>query len=109
MQVTRQNRTINRANLELAELEKELADTKSFRAQVFSGYTHMLDVRTHDAAFHPKGTQRALDFNGGRGVGVGRNAPGPTSRLLAPVNISGGGQTVQNVARTALDVFIGPN
>lgn len=53
-------RTINRQKLDREQLENELTDPSSLRAQVFEGYRHLLQVRKDNPAFHPLGGQRVL-------------------------------------------------
>ena len=61
VQQTGRNRTINRQKLNRAELEQEL--TGGLREQIFSGYTHLLQLRTAEKAFHPVGEQTILDLH----------------------------------------------
>ncbi len=57
---TGQKRTINRQKLARADLERELADPSSLRAQVFGRYRHLLRARTGLAAFDPAAEQQVL-------------------------------------------------
>jgi glucosylglycerate phosphorylase len=56
-------RTINRQKLRRDELEAELADPASLRAQVFGGYCRLLAARASQAAFHPQAPQRVLQVH----------------------------------------------
>lgn len=58
-------RRINRQKLERAELERDLADARSLRARVFSGYTQLLQARRQNPAFHPCARQEVLDVDPG--------------------------------------------
>ncbi|MBE2198826.1 MAG: sugar phosphorylase [Anaerolinea sp.] len=57
---TGQKRTINRQKLARADLERELADPLSLRAQVFQRYRHLLRARAGLAAFDPAAEQQIL-------------------------------------------------
>ena len=61
VQQTGRNRTINRQKLNRAELEQKL--TGGLRQQIFSGYMHLLQLRTAEKAFHPVGEQTILDLH----------------------------------------------
>ena len=51
-------RRINRAKLDRAELEQELNQADSLRAQVFHGFSRMLQARRQSVAFRPAASQR---------------------------------------------------
>jgi glucosylglycerate phosphorylase len=55
------NRTINRARLNAPELYARLADSGSFRAQVFNRYRDLIRIRAGQPAFHPNAKQQAID------------------------------------------------
>lgn len=55
-------RSINREQLHLDSLEKELADPESRRAKVFSKIKRLLMIRGQQSAFHPDATQNILDL-----------------------------------------------
>lgn len=63
VQETGRYRTINREKIRLEELESELADTSSLRYHVFSGFTHLLNTRISNLAFHPCGGQKILTLD----------------------------------------------
>ncbi|MCB9461480.1 MAG: sugar phosphorylase [Anaerolineaceae bacterium] len=56
------NRRINRAKLAYTDIQAELADPNTFRAQVFAAYSHLIEVRRQQAAFHPNAAQEAIDL-----------------------------------------------
>ena len=56
-----QNRTINRQKFDLAAFEGELTDEDSLRQHVFSRYAQYLRIRSASSVFHPHGAQRVLD------------------------------------------------
>lgn len=55
-------RTINRAPLKRDTIESELADPTGFRAQIFHTYSHLLEIRRKQPAFHPKAAFRILNL-----------------------------------------------
>lgn len=55
-------RSINRAQLRLDAVRKELADPGSIRAQVFAAYRRLLEIRGEQPAFHPDAAQEVLDL-----------------------------------------------
>ena len=59
--LTGRNRTINRQKLALAEIENELQS--GLRQRVFTGYRHLLQLRTQEKAFHPQGEQEILNLH----------------------------------------------
>jgi glycosidase len=88
MLATGHNRTINRAKLHEAEIDRQLDDPQSFRAQVFNAYVHLLKCRTASRAFHPHGSQRAFGYGGGGVFAVERIAPDESERILAVFNVT---------------------
>jgi sucrose phosphorylase len=81
------SRAINRQKLERAELEKQIADPASLRAQVFGRYRQLLAARARSAAFHPHGGQKVLDA--GRGVfAVLRDSPDGGQHVLCLHNVT---------------------
>ncbi len=60
---TGQKRTINREKLELAALERELADVTSRRHRVFARLAGLLKARAEHAAFDPFGEMRVPDVD----------------------------------------------
>ena len=55
-------RSINREQLALDALRRELANPGSVRAQVFSAYRKLLHLRGQQSAFDPNAAQQILDF-----------------------------------------------
>lgn len=54
-------RRINRQKFTRDELERDLSERESIRAQVFARFSELLRVRRGTDAFHPNGAQRVLD------------------------------------------------
>ena len=94
---TGHNRTINRQKLERAELEAELADPRSLRAQVFRRYTHLLRARATSPAFHPNGGQRAVAC-GDAIFALLRTAPDGSTAVLCLQNVSDRAQIASGIA-----------
>ncbi|WP_420632239.1 alpha-amylase family glycosyl hydrolase [Candidatus Leptofilum sp.] len=61
VQQTGRNRSINRQKFQRDALEQEL--TSGLRQLVFSGYSHLLRLRTNEKAFHPVGEQQILNLH----------------------------------------------
>ncbi len=81
-------RRINRAKLQLAEVETELEAPASLRARVFDGLTRLLEARQSDSAFHPASDNDVLDL--GRHIfAVLRHNRETGARVLALHNLSG--------------------
>jgi glycosidase len=85
---TGHNRSINRAKLQLREIEIALNTPHSFRAQVFEGYRRLLRARRAQRAFHPLGAQRAHVAQDGALLALERSAPEGEPMLLALFNFS---------------------
>ena len=81
-------RSINRAQLRLAELRAELTDPRSLRAMVFSAYRRLLEVRREQRAFHPDAAQEVLDL-GPALFAVKRTDRGSGQSILAVHNVTG--------------------
>ena len=56
-------RAINRQKLDRAEVERELGDPHSLRAQVFQRLRHLLQARARSDAFDPYGSQQVIELN----------------------------------------------
>ncbi len=81
-------RTINREKLDADRLLADLRNTGSIRSQVYSQYTHLLNTRINEPAFHPLGHQKALEV--GKSVfGLERRSPDGERRVIALHNVSG--------------------
>ncbi len=59
---TGQNRSINRHQWDLPELEEALADDQRHHGAVFAGIKNLLAVRRQQAAFHPNAVQFTLQL-----------------------------------------------
>ncbi len=55
-------RAINRQKLDRAEVERQLSDPRSLRAQVFQSLKHLLQVRASSGAFDPHGPQQVIEL-----------------------------------------------
>lgn len=90
---TGRSRSINRAQLDMRDLDCELSDPSSLRAKVFSAYSRLLRIRSGESAFHPDAVQEVLDL--GAGVFAVTRANATTGhRVLALNNVSGQPQDV---------------
>ncbi len=87
-------RSINRQTLQRAELEAELADSRSIRHQVFSAYTHLLRQRASHRAFDPHGRQQVM-FDNPALLILLRTSPDGRDRVLCMHNVSGAEQACQ--------------
>lgn len=61
--LTGRNRTINRQKCQRVDLEAELQDPATLRAQVYRRYSQLLRARAASPAFHPCGEQQVLDLH----------------------------------------------
>jgi len=86
VQITKQNRTINRQKLERKKLEGELAGPDSLRAQVFTRYRQLLRARASSSAFHPHGTQNVLAAERGM-FALRRTSPDGLEKVLCLQNV----------------------
>ncbi len=59
------NRSINRARLDRAALEAELADTRGLRRRILDGHLALLTLRRSRPAFHPEASQVVLSLDPG--------------------------------------------
>jgi sucrose phosphorylase len=80
-------RRINRPKFTRAELEHELAEPASLRAQVFTRYAELLRVRRAHHAFHPHGAQHVVPCDE-RVFALERIAPDGSERVLCLHNVS---------------------
>ena len=58
---TGKNRSINRQKLLRLDLERELDEPHSLRAQVFHRLSHLLQIRAEQAGFSPQASQRVVE------------------------------------------------
>ncbi|NPV66514.1 MAG: sugar phosphorylase [Anaerolineae bacterium] len=91
--LTGRARTINREKLDYETVERELADPRTLRHQVFHRYCDLLRIRAGQAAFHPNGAQEVLDLNPAV-FAIRRTAPDGAARIVALHNVSGASQAV---------------
>jgi glycosidase len=96
--LTGRARTINRQKLALAQLEAELNDPASFRAEVFRRYARLLQARAASPAFHPMGGQRVLHCHPAI-FALLRSAPADDEAVLCLQSVSGEVQTAAKLSR----------
>jgi glucosylglycerate phosphorylase len=99
--LTHQNRTINRQKLERSNLESELADPNSLRSQVFERFRQLLFHRAASPAFHPQGGQKVLD-EGPQVFAVLRSSPNGDNHVLCLHNVTA---QIQTTAAYKLDPY----
>ena len=85
LQQTGRARTINREKLDVETVKADLENPESFRARVFTAYTHMIRTRIRQPAFHPNAGFDILDL-GPRVFGIKRTSS--TQTLWAVTNIT---------------------
>jgi glycosidase len=99
-------RDLNHQRLGLSELQARLADPSSETAQVFAGYSRLLEARRLQAAFHPNSPQRVLAA--APGVFAFERGPWQGQTILALHNLTATAQTVpQPGAASWVDVITG--
>lgn len=76
------NRTINRAKLNMPEINQQLQDPDTFRAQIMNQYLNLIRIRTQQPAFHPNGTQKIIHTGNGAVLGFQRTNQGQTVTCL---------------------------
>ncbi len=100
-------RAINRSQLDIGDLEAALADTSSFRGQLFAALAHMLRVRRATPAFHPAGAFQVLALEPGV-FAIKRHSLDGQSMVLALVSVSANCQDLDTgLAGTARDLLGG--
>lgn len=102
---TGQNRTINREKLERAVLERELSDSSSQRARVFTRLAQLLRTRAAHPAFDPYGEQRVLNC-GDAIFAIERISPRGDEHVLCLHNVSGQPQPLDWRARESSKSFV---
>lgn len=80
-------RSINREKFPRETLESVLADPDSLAAQVFYGYSELLEIRRSHPAFHPRGSQRVLPLHR-RIFSLLRHAPDGSETILCLINVT---------------------
>lgn len=105
VEITKQNRTINRQKFTRAELERELANPHSLRSNVFARYRQLLAARSSSLAFHPHGKQHVLDF-GKRVFALQRISPDGSKQVLCLQNVTAEEIQIHNpLKKTARDLL----
>lgn len=89
---TGQNRTVNRAKLDVTRLASELDTPHTLRHDIFVAYTNLLQKRRGLSAFHPNAPQTALDM-GNDAVFALMRGDGE-ARILAIYNLTDTPQTL---------------
>ncbi len=84
---TGKSRSINREKLQRDELERELGDPRSLRAQIHGRLSHLLRIRTQQACFSPQASQKILDGSGKAFVLL-RESAGMEKAILCVHNVS---------------------
>jgi glucosylglycerate phosphorylase len=99
-------RDLNHQRLSVRELEARLAEPWSETAQVFAGYSRLLEARRLQQAFHPNSPQRVLAA--GPGVFAFERGPWQGHSILAFHNLTATEQIVpQPGAAGSVDVITG--
>ncbi|MEP6988914.1 MAG: Beta-galactosidase C-terminal domain, partial [Chloroflexota bacterium] len=98
-------RAINRRKINVDEVTGELDDPMSFRAQVFDGYTHLIQTRMQSSAFHPNGKQQARTMADGHVLLLERTSPDHAEHVVCLFNISGESQTVEVPFASSVDLL----
>lgn len=93
------NRAINRAKLNLDDINVALDDPTSFRSQVFQKLSQLLKLRVQQSAFHPNAAQVAVDLQNDHVLGILREGIDREQRLLALHNFTPHAQTI-NIKET---------
>ncbi len=101
---TGRNRTLNREKCDLDSLQRDLADSNSLRARVFTRYRQLLSTRRNSSAFHPHGKQRVLDLHPSV-FALERSSPDGKTRALCLQNVSGYKITLQIPFESAMNLF----
>jgi glycosidase len=86
-------RAINRQQLNVDDVEAELAQEDCFRSRVFRGFLRLLTLRQAHRTFHPSAPQMSVDL-GNQAVFALLRGDSQVGRVLAVHNISHSPQTV---------------
>jgi glucosylglycerate phosphorylase len=87
VQLSGQNRTINRQKFTQIEMENALSDPHSLRSRVFAHITRLLRARASHPAFNPTGKQTVV-VCGKQVFALMRSAPESTRRVLCLQNVT---------------------
>jgi len=105
---TKRARTVNREKLFLQEVEAELNDATSLRAEIFQAYCRLIKIRRKQPAFHPKAGFEILDA-GSHVFAIRRHCD--EQEIVALTNISRQGQWVDlkriNMTGACVDLLTG--
>ena len=94
VEISGQNRRINRHKYERKDLEAVLADPEGLQRRVFDGFQRLLLVRIAQPAFHPKASMQVLPLPGDGLIGFVRQAPSG-ERLAVVANLTHQSRTVE--------------
>ena len=93
-----EKRSINRKNLDKAELVHHLENASSVTAQIVRGFIRMIRLRSQETAFHPNAEQSVHDVSPSLFV-VGRGRAEAGNYILAITNVTGSPCALQLTAR----------
>ena len=74
VELSGQNRRINRRKFDIAELNEALAIPQSLQRRVFDSYRQLMTIRRRQQAFHPAAAQKVLDLPADGLIGLERAA-----------------------------------
>jgi len=97
------NRAINRRRLDYDVLQSELSDPTSLPARVMAHLKAMVDIRTHQPAFHPNATQFTLHL-GDTLFGFWRQSLDRSQSIFAISNVT---NETQRIAAMSLNLIEG--
>jgi len=89
-------RTVNREQLQVADVIKELKNPKSFRSQVFYPYIHLIKTRKEQPAFHPNAEFEILD-TGPQVFAIRRSSDDQTIYALTNISSSEAKVTIPKI------------
>ena len=87
--LTGQNRSINRRQLDYDAISHKLADPDTVEAQVFGRLTGLIEIRKRQPAFHPNAVQFTLALPEGL-FGIWRQSPDRKQSVFAVTNVTKG-------------------
>jgi sucrose phosphorylase len=101
-------RTVNREQLQVADVIKELKNPKSFRSQVFYPYIHLIKTRKEQPAFHPNAEFEILD-TGPQVFAIRRSSDDQTIYALTNISSSEAKVTIPKIeaAKAMTDLLSG--
>jgi sucrose phosphorylase len=101
-------RTVNREQLQVADVIKELKNPKSFRSQVFYPYIHLIKTRKEQPAFHPNAEFEILD-TGPQVFAIRRSSDDQTIYALTNISSSEAKVTIPKIeaAKAMTDLITG--